>query len=259
MFRNRRYYLIKLQYLGFRYHGWQKQPDVLTLERMVYRTLAYVLTHKNFKLLASGRTDAKVSANVAYVELFLDNDFLEEKTFLPLFNDNLPQDIRALSIKEVSKEFNIINAPKEKEYIYLFAYGVKNHPFAAPFLHTVKGQLNINLMKEAALLFKGKHDFKNYAYKPNPKTQTVMEVIEASIKENKLYTANFFPKNSYVFTVKGKGFKRHQIRLMMGALFDVGQEKYDIHFIENSLSEKTTVKLERIAPASGLILNHIEL
>jgi len=56
MFDKRFYYLLKIQYLGFRYHGWQKQPDVLTVERMVERTFSYVLNRKNFKLLASGRT-----------------------------------------------------------------------------------------------------------------------------------------------------------------------------------------------------------
>ena len=72
MQRIRYYYLIKLQYLGFRFHGWQKQPDVITVERMVERTVAFVLGRKNFKLLASGRTDAKVSVNQTYVELFVD-------------------------------------------------------------------------------------------------------------------------------------------------------------------------------------------
>ena len=257
MFRNRRYYLIKLQYLGFRYHGWQEQPDVLTLERMVSRTLAFVLGHKNFKLLASGRTDAKVSANVAYVELFLDNHPLAVDEFLPVFNDNLPQDIRALSMEEVDKEFNIINAPKEKEYIYLFAHGAKNHPFAAPFMHTVKGNLDISVMKEAAQLFIGTYDFKNYAYKPNPETQTVITITDSEITKNTLYAATFFPDESFVFKVKGKGFKRHQIRLMMGTLFDVGEGKFDIEFIKNSLLPETRIKLERIAPASGLILNNV--
>ena len=59
----RSYYIIEIQYLGFRFHGWQKQPEVNTVQRMIERTLSYVLEHKKFKTLAAGRTDAKVSVN----------------------------------------------------------------------------------------------------------------------------------------------------------------------------------------------------
>jgi tRNA pseudouridine38-40 synthase len=256
---SRHFYLIQLQYLGFRYSGWQKQPDLLTVERMVSRTLSYVLEHKNFKLLASGRTDAKVSANMAYVELFLDGKPLTIDHFLPKFNENLPPDIRAVEIREVDAKFNIINAPIGKEYLYLFSYGSKAHPFAAPFMTTILGDLDLAAMKSAALLFEGTHDFKNYAYKPNPETKTVSTVGNSEIVNNTLYTASFFPEKSYMFRIQGKGFKRHQIRLMMGMLFDIGKGKTDLKFIKQTLQPGNSMKLEYIAPASGLILNEVIL
>ncbi len=259
MFDKRFYYLLKIQYLGFRYHGWQKQPDVLTVERMVERTFSYVLGHKNFKLLASGRTDAKVSANVAYVELFLKDAPLPEDNFLELFNSNLPQDIRCQGITKVGKNFNVMDAPKQKEYIYLFSYGDKNHPFAAPYMVNITASLDIELMKEAAQLFKGTHDFRTYAYKPNPETRTISTLETSEIVENDLYSANFFPEESYIFRVCGKGFKRHQVRLMMGALFDLGQGKFDLDFIKQTLVPGNGIKLEHIAQPSGLMLHHVQM
>lgn len=259
MFEKRFYYLLKIQYLGFRYHGWQKQPDVLTVERMMERTFAYVLGRKNFKLLAAGRTDAKVSANMAFVELFLDKSPLPEDDFLSLLNDNLPQDIRCLEIAEVDKTFNVMDAPKRKEYIYLFSFGEKSHPFAAPYMTTIAGPLDLATMQEAATLFEGTHDFRNYAYKPNPETKTIGTVDCAEIVLNDLYTANFFPQQSYLFRVSGKGFKRHQIRLMMGALFDIGQGNMSMEEFRNSIDGTQPIKLERIAQASGLLLQHIDI
>ncbi len=259
MFEKRYYYLLKIQYLGFRYHGWQKQPDVLTVERMMERTFAYVLEHKNFKLLASGRTDAKVSANVAYVELFLNDKPLPDSGFLELLNANLPQDIRCLEITQVDKSFNVMDAPKLKEYVYLFSYGVKNHPFAAPYMINIAGELDIALMQKAARLFEGVHDFKTYTYKPNPETQTVGNIESASITINELYTASFFPEVSYAFRVSGKGFKRHQIRLMMGALFDLGQGIMDWDFFLKTLDPSNEIKLTRIAQASGLLLQDVQI
>lgn len=259
MFLKRHFYLIEFQYLGFRYHGWQKQPNVLTVEHMVSRTMSYVLGHKKFKLLASGRTDAKVSANKAYVELFVDGDPIVLEEFFPLLNENLPADIRAIGIKQVDKKFNVIEAPKGKEYLYLFSFGSKNHPFAAPYMTGIPYDLDIESMKQAAALFEGTHDFWSYAFRPNPETKTIGTIEISEILPNTMYTANFFPENSYVFRIKGKGFKRHQIRLMMGVLFDLGEGKINLDFIAQTLDPTQSIKLERIAPASGLILNNVML
>jgi len=255
----RYYYLIKLQFLGFRYHGWQKQPDVLTVERMVERTLAYVLQHKRFKTLAAGRTDAKVSVNQTYVELFVDESLLSLDDFLTEFNENLPPDIRGLEISETDKNFNIIQHPKSKEYLYFFAFGEKFHPFCAPFMVYYKNDLDIELMKKGAKLFEGTHDFWSYAFRPTAHTQTKANITHCQLEENQRYTANFFPETSYVLSVKGAGFKRHQIRLMMGALFDLGNGKIDLNFLEQTLDASNKIKLEHIAQASGLMLNSVTL
>ncbi|KAA1245072.1 tRNA pseudouridine(38-40) synthase TruA [Aquimarina sp. RZ0] len=260
MFRKRFYYLIKLQYLGFRYHGWQKQPEVNTLQRMVERTINYILDHKGFKVLAAGRTDAKVSANEAYIELFVDHEALVLNFFFDLLNQNLPQDIRAISIQETDEQFNIIQHPKIKEYIYLFCYGEKFHPFCAPFMYNVLEELNIKEMQKAAKLFEGKHNFRSYCYRPNANTILEGEIISCEIVENTLYTANFFPEASYLLRVKGAGFKRNQIRLMMGALLDLGKGKIDVDFIKNTLNpDADPIVLEHIVPGSGLILNAVTL
>lgn len=259
MQRIRYYYLIKLQYLGFRYHGWQKQPAVKTVERMVERTIAYVLERKSFKVLAAGRTDAKVSVNQTYVELFVDHSPLELPEFFNLLNDNLPQDIRALDISETTADFNIIKHPKLKEYVYFFSFGEKFHPFSAPFMVNVLEELNLPLMQEGAKLFEGKHDFWSYAFRPKPQTQTVGEISCCEIVENNLLTANFFPERSYFLRVKGAGFKRHQIRLMMGILFELGKGEVDLAFLKRTLDAENRITLTRIAPASGLLLHQVNL
>lgn len=258
-FNKRYFYLIEIQYLGFRYHGWQKQPNVNTLQRMFERTVTYVLDHKNFKVLASGRTDAMVSAKQTYVELFVDDTPLNLESFFPAFNKNLPPDIRALSIKEVDKDFNIIQHPKVKEYQYLFAIKEKFHPFCAPFMVNIQEDLNIPLMQEAAKLFEGKHDFRSYAHRSNENTVTEAEILFSELKLNTDYQANFFPKESWLYTVRGAGFKRNQIRLMMGVLIDVGRGKIDLGYVKQTLTPKEyNIKLEHIAQASGLFLNKVD-
>lgn len=253
----RKYFLLQIQYLGFRYHGWQKQPGVKTVEEMLSRTVAFVLGHTEFKLLASGRTDAMVSAAHSLVELFLNKGQLPQDFFI-LLNENLPPDIRLLDLEEVDAQFNVIDSPLQKTYLYLFAHGQKLHPFAAPLMAQITEELDLSIMIEAASLFEGEHNLINYVYKPKPATRTLVHISSCKIVPNTYYEASFFPVESFALEVKGKGFKRHQIRLMMGALIDLGLGNYDLQFIKDSIAGEERIHLDRIAPASGLILQSIE-
>lgn len=259
MFEKRFYYLIKIQYLGYRFHGWQKQPQLKTVHHMIDRTLKYVLEDRKFKSLGAGRTDAMVSANEAALELFIYNEpLLDLNEFLNVFNFNLPQDIRALSISEVSKDFNIIQDSKIKEYHYVFSQGQKNHPFCAPILTTILESLNVGKMKEGAKLFEGLHNFKGYCYRPSEEGQYERHIELSEIIDNTIYRANFFPNESYVFRVKGKGFGRNQIRLMFGALIKLGRDEISLSYIKDSLRPDNKEIMDYIAPASGLILHSID-
>ena len=260
LFRKRFYYFIKVQYLGYRLHGWQKQPDVKTVEGLITKTLGWVMPEAKYKILGTSRTDAMVSAEESAFELFLDHEPLEDlDEFLNLFNKNLPQDIRALNIEEVDEKFNIIQHSKTKEYAYLFSVGDKFHPFCAPFMANFQEDLNIEKMKKAAQLFKGTHNFKNYCVRVSEKSTFEREMLTSELVENTIYKANFFPERSYIFHIHAAGFLRHQVRLMMGSLVLVGRGELSLQDIENSLKPGSPQhQMDYIAPASGLILRKIE-
>jgi len=250
------YYLIELQYLGFRYHGWAKQPNLKTVQGMVNKTLRFVLGDIPFKTLGSSRTDAMVSANATVFELFLQAP-LDSPNFLETFNKNLPQDIRALSITETDANFNIIQSVKLKEYLYLFTFGQKIHPFTAPFMTSIQNELNLELMKEGAKLFEGEHNFEQYCYKPKPGNNYVRTILTSEIIENDVLLANFFPDRSYLLRIKGEGFMHHQIRLMMGALILLGRGSVSLDDIDKSLQGSKMFE-QNVAHASGLVLNKLD-
>lgn len=225
---------------------------------MIDRTLKYILNDIKFKTLGSGRTDAMVSAQEAAFELFIEEPLTDMDAFLAEFNLNLPQDIRALNIKQVDEDFNIIQNSKTKEYIYLFSQGSKNHPFCAPILTTILESLNIDLMKQGAKLFQGDHYFKTYCYKATENGIYNRKIDLCELVENNMFTANFFPEKTYLLRIQGKGFMRNQIRLIMGALIKLGRGEITLEYIEQSLLPESTEVMDYIAPASGLILNSIE-
>ncbi|MCJ7467337.1 MAG: tRNA pseudouridine(38-40) synthase TruA [Maribacter sp.] len=255
----RHYYLLRIQFLGFRYSGWQKQPGQKTIEGMLSKTLKFVLPGRKLKVLGAGRTDAKVSALDAAFELFLDGEALKnEDLFLAEFNQNLPPDIRAIQIIEVDKDFNIIKGSKSKEYVYLFSYGQKNHPFCAPFIANILGDLDLEIMKIAAKQFVGTHDFSLYTARLQQNTKVFRCVDFCEIKPNNLLKANFFPKNSFAFVVRSQGFMRYQIRMMMGALVQLGRGELTLKEFEDTLSGASQRKLDFVVPGSGLLLNALE-
>ena len=251
-------YLVSIQFLGFRFHGWQKQTNAKTLHEMVDKTLSFVFNHKNYKTLGIGRTDSKVSANHYIFQLFI-NKSIKQGSFIKNLNSNFPSDIKAMSIEKAATDFNIIQHPKIKEYLYFFSFDEKNHPFTAAFITGIDESLDVELMKKGASLFQGEHYFHKYCTQPSAQTIFKRTIICCEILENDIYTANFFPNQSYYLRVKGSGFLRYQIRLMMNALFDLGKGMVSLEQIEKSLREDNDKKpLKGIAPASGLQLFAIE-
>ncbi len=252
------HYLFIVQFLGFRYSGWQKQPGQKTIEAMLQKTLEFVLPERKFKILGAGRTDAKVSALAAAFELFLDGIPLRDTSqFIELLNINLPPDIKVLKCIEVNEKFNIINDCMEKEYIYLFSHGKKNHPFSAPYLTAVQEEMNIDLMKKGASLFIGEHNFNAYTTKDKKRSQFQRSIISCKIVENDLIKASFFPDESYMLVIKSSGFLRYQVRMIMAMLFKLGKNQIDLKEIEASLKPGYNSVLTDVAPGSGLILKSL--
>ncbi|SEB68827.1 tRNA pseudouridine38-40 synthase [Tenacibaculum sp. MAR_2009_124] len=252
-------YLVRVQYLGFRFHGWQKQPGLKTVHWAIDKTLKFVCKGIRNKSVGVGRTDAKVSSVDYAFQLFIDIE-LTENDFVNSFNINSPSDIRAVSMKRITDEtFNIIQHPKIKEYRYYFSFGEKNHPYCAPFLTGVLEKLDIDEMKKGAKLFEGYHNFIRYCTKPSKDTKVERTINECVIVENTELSASFFPEKSYVLIIKGQGFLRNQIRLIMGALFELGKGNYDIDFIKESLNPKSNIDfMKTIAPSSGLHLSEVD-
>ncbi|PCJ23759.1 MAG: tRNA pseudouridine(38-40) synthase TruA [Flavobacteriales bacterium] len=251
-----KFYLIRIEFLGFRFHGWQVQPGLKSVEGMINKTFNFILEHDNFKVLGCGRTDAKVSADDFAFELFLNED-INSSLLLKQLNDNLPFDIRTKSVEEINADFNIIQHSKVKEYHYHFSYGEKSHPFNAPFIINFGKDLNIELMQKAVKEFVGVHNFKRYATKPTENTNFEREIVSATIEKSNRFKDQHNPEDSYVFKVSSKGFLRYQVRLMMAALIDVGNGTYTIEDIKNSLINFNEEPMKHNAPSSGLNLHKV--
>lgn len=250
------YYLIRFQYLGFRFHGWLKQSAHKTIQGQIEEALSELLQSPDFQVLGASRTDSMVSARESFFELITEKEIILSD-FPDGLNKRLPPDIKILEAKEVNSDFKIISSAKEKEYRYYFAFGgEKLHPFCAPFMAMINENLDLEKIKKAAELFQGEHNFFSFCYKKREGQNFIRVVDHASLETSTDFQGSFFPAKSFVFIVKAQSFLRHQVRLMAGALLMVGMNQLSLEELELILKGESERKI-MTAPASGLILHKI--
>lgn len=251
------YYLIRIAYLGFRLHGWQKQPNVKTVNSMIDRTLRFVFQNDEFKTLGASRTDAMVSASDSAFELFLNQDL--PANFEEDFQWNLPPDIYFKSIEKVDQRFNIIQSVSVKTYRYFFCFGKKPNPLTASFMAWYPEVWDLEILEKGLSLFEGTHNFKSFCTQPKEGVEFVRTIEKATLHKNDKLTANFIPEESYYIEFKSKGFVRNQVRLMVGALYLLSTNRLTIEALENALEEHYNFNNQLIiAHASGLHLESID-
>jgi tRNA pseudouridine38-40 synthase len=217
----------------------------------------HVLGHEEFNILAAGRTDAGVSCHRGAFELF--SKFPQDPIqVLKDVNENLPDDIRLLEALVAPKDFNIIQDVDEKEYKYYFSTGEKFHPFLAGNCSFFQGDFDVQRMKEAAALFEGSHDFRRFCAKDRGEIDYERHILLSQLEEHQgqLLAAS---SNStfFCYRVKGKGFLMHQVRLMVGAILEMGKGTIQKEDILEALKGNGSGFLSPKPAANGLVLENI--
>jgi len=249
-------YLFTIQYLGLRYHGWQRQQGVKTIQGTLERIFRHVLGHEDFNILGASRTDSGVSCLHGAFELFLKEN-LDHFAFIQAANENLPSDIRLLDGILVSADFNIIQDVEAKRYGYYFAIGEKPHPFLSGALVYGGKELDLERMRTGAALFEGRHDFRRFCTQ-GKQTDDFVRLIRKAEVTPLASEQDFWPKEDiYVFRIYGEGFLMHQVRRMAAALFMLGKGEISLPEIHDALISPEKHPFCPKAPAQGLVLEAV--
>ncbi len=239
-------FLIKFSYDGTNYFGFQKQPNKVTVEQKLEEALTKINANRKTSLTATGRTDKKVHALCQCAHCDIDVS-ITEKNLKRALNSNLPSDIHVIETKIVSSTFHARYDVKEKEYKYYLNIGEYN-PIQRNYVFQYNHALNIEKMQNAINYFKGTHDFRAFATENKNKENCIRKITKASISKK---------NNLIVFTFKGTGFLRYQVRNMVGLLIKVGEEKLSPEQVEKILLSKDRSKSGKTAPPEGLYLTKI--
>ena len=232
-----------LEYCGTRYHGWQVQPNALSVQECIERPLTQ-MTNAPVRLHAAGRTDAGVHA-LGQVVHFDTTSAMPLPALQRGLNSLLPDDIAVLQVTEVPMDFHARYAARQKTY----AYVVHNHPvrsaFAAPYTWYVPQPLDVSAMRTAAQVLVGRHDFSAFRAASCAARSPVRCVSRVAVKRR---AARVF------FVLCADGFLQHMVRNIVGTLVDIGRGKIPAEAMAAILQSRQRQLAGPTAPPQGLFL-----
>ncbi|MBS0616112.1 MAG: tRNA pseudouridine(38-40) synthase TruA [Verrucomicrobia bacterium] len=239
-------YKLLLAYDGTQYGGWQVQPNAISIQATLENALTIVL-RTPIAITGAGRTDAGVHA-LGQVAHFSFLEPLDCFRILGSLNGLLPPDIRVLSLEPVPDEFHARYSAKSKIYHYHLHLDPVMNPFYRLYRHHIHFSLDLELLRSAASLFIGTHDFSAFAN----------EAAEGAAAKNPIRTLSrldIVPQEGGVrLEFEGESFLYKMVRNITGTLLDVCRGKISLESIPDIFASKDRRKGGTAAPAQGLFL-----
>jgi tRNA pseudouridine38-40 synthase len=237
-----------LEYDGSRYHGWQRQTSLPTLQEMLEKKIK-TMTGETVNLIASGRTDTGVHA-LHQVANFKTHTHLEPSTLKKGLNSLLPKDIYIKQVENVPLDFNSRYSAKSKIYEYRILNRKEPDIFIRSYSWHIGDVLNLKKMAECLSILKGTHDFSSFKSSGSGNTDPTRDIMMAEIHgpENDLLT----------FSLEANGFLRHMVRNILGTVIEVGRGKIEVEEFMEIFQAKDRKKAGIKAPPQGLFLKMVK-
>lgn len=234
-------------YDGTNYCGWQVQPNEITIEEVLNRSLSNLLGEK-IEVMGASRTDSGVHS-LGNVAVFDTNTRMPADKIAFALNQRLPEDIVVQGSCEVPSDWH----PRYQESTKTYEYRILNRTFRMPtrrfdtyFYHY---PLDVEQMSEAASYLVGTHDFASFCAANAQVKSTVRTIYSCTAqKENDIITIR----------VTGNGFLYNMVRIIAGTLIEVGAGKRRPEEIKDILAAENRDAAGPTAPAQGLTMMGIE-
>lgn len=238
--------MLVLEYEGARYHGFQKQAGVPTIQGELEQAVKR-LTGQACRTYGASRTDAGAHA-LWQVVSFQTTASFPDYTWVRGLNYYLPEDIVVKEAKEVDDSFHARRSATSREYRYHVWNRIAPSPFWRRYAHYFPLALDLIIMNEAAAAFVGVHDFGAFASTKGTHGRTIRQVMEASVKR---------ADDVVGFRFVGNAFLPQQVRTMVGTLLEIGRGKRPPQDINLLLESRDRTQAGATAPACGLCLTKV--
>ena len=237
-------YFIEFSYNGKAYHGWQFQPNAITVQEVLESALCTLLKSE-ISVMGAGRTDAGVHATNMFAHFDSDVN-IKRKDLVYKLNSLLPKDIAVVSIFEVNSEAHARFNALSRTYHYKIS--TSKNVFNYDFAYEVQLPLNVEAMNEACKILFQYKDFQCFS-----KSNTDVKTYNCDIKEA------FWTQNSgqLIFVITADRFLRNMVRAIVGTMVNIGLGKLKPEALHDIITSKDRSNAGFSAPAHGLYLVEI--
>ncbi|WP_299669873.1 tRNA pseudouridine(38-40) synthase TruA [uncultured Polaribacter sp.] len=238
-------YFIELSYNGKNYHGWQIQPDVISVQEELNNALSTVL-QDNIEVVGAGRTDTGVHASQMFAHVDVENSINGD--IVHKLNSILPNDITVYKVFLVNNEKHARFNAETRTYEYRIWLG--RNPFLLDFSWQIHSQVpNVAKMNEAATILLEYTDFQTFS-----KVKTDVHTFNCNVTEA------FWKQEGdlLIFHISANRFLRNMVRAIVGTLVDVGLGKITIADFRQIIESKNRSNAGLSVPAKGLFLTQIK-
>lgn len=238
-------YFLELSYNGSAYHGWQKQPNAVSVQEVIEKALHDLLSEE-IALTGCGRTDTGVHAEQYFAHFDSASD-LRGSNLLYRLNAYLPKDLAVKGLFEVE---NLAHARFDAlSRTYEYRISLIKDPFTTKTtLQMPYQKIDVSLMNEAAMELLKHSNFKCFS-----RVGTDVKTFDCIISE-----AGWAQKNEVlVFTVTANRFLRNMVRAMVGTLLEIGMHKRPVDDMKRVIQSQSRENAGASVKAHGLFLTRI--
>lgn len=249
-------YFIQLSYDGTGYHGWQVQPNGVSVQEVLQKALSTLLRQPT-EVTGAGRTDAGVHASMMVAhfdwpaahegegceEAPLDCTQLTYK-----LNRLLPPDVAVQAVRPVGPEMHARFSATRRTYHYYIH--MRKDPFLRGYSWQVNVPLDFALMNEAAQVLLEYSDFTSFSKTGTDVKTNICQLTEARWEQLK--------PGEWRFTVSANRFLRNMVRAIVGTLVEVGRHRMTISQMRHAIEAKDRQRAGESVPGHALYLTNIE-
>lgn len=234
-------YFVVFSYFGKHYHGWQRQPNAVTVQQLMEETFSTFLRSK-IVLTGAGRTDTGVHAKQMYAHFDCD-PLVDPRDLAGKINAFLPEDIAVSEIFKVKEDAHARFDAIERTY----EYWVTDHknPFYGDTAYHVKHRLNIEKMNEAAAILMEYDNFECFSKSKSDVKTFRCHIMKAVWSRE---------EDRWVFTITADRFLRNMVRAIVGTLLEISSGKLRVEEIRDIIESKNRGAAGFSVPAKGLYL-----
>lgn len=235
-----------IAYDGTNFSGFQSQPNGRTVQEEIEKILKKMNKGKNITIFGSGRTDAGVHASGQVIHFdYPENRELEKMRYA--LDTLTPEDIAVKSIEVVDDTFHARYHAKGKTYEFRVDIGKPRSPFRRFYASYYPYPIEFSKIEYALKDLIGTHDFTSFCASGSSVEDKVRTIYEASMKVNDA-------GDEVIFTFKGDGFLYKMIRILVGTLLKIGNNRIEKTAIPTIIAAKDRNLAGPTAHPEGLYL-----